>query len=885
MEIEDQSDLVFLLFSRDREELASIFVDSFKGDPNWKNKLRSKHFCQFHLQAFIYALYDEKKLKDAIDVLQDWLINDKNIDFVPNSDYNEYITQIFKVLPSIVESYEKKNLTNTQLLHIAPLYSLINKFFEKHNQYEIKKLNKTTWIAAIESIYAITDKATMNTKVIFYQLFSSYYLLSLIEEKKSAELLRNFLVSFTKDRAASTTLVKKFNSFLGNLFKEFFSFPKDLVKRRFVVHAFYVTREYFMNEDKGFADSFFQASINTIINDFSNLEDNYLRTFNLDFFFEIFTDSIFTCGSYQLDQNFLADQLDEISNICSLVSLGQFDEKSKWYTKFMKYLIDKFDIIIIPNFHSIIQDSPHKIENLDLKIANLVARKPEIALELLDRIVILSELSASHWIYTLINYLSILQIHGVQFMREMHVSNKGKESSVDMKNLKLDLQSLIYCAMTNRPEILCTIACAIGANDMTRQKSDAVSKSEKLSCMRHILMLAFSKQSVTESTLNVFSHHIIPMTHPKSEPYLLSSCLTLIELSFNSTSLFLDPVIFSGFLQVMSPMRSPLLVDLYDLTVDTMRTIPTDPEVAHNLLSKCNKIRTYSVCHNSLITFGESEDSDKYVVVIRGISGIKAFELKDVPPEPKSLKVFEETKKTLVKYEDLGLDKKVGPFDEFPHQAPFEIKNKALSFLLNISAFHNVKYIENPDFTEYDKLCQPIKYKISFVPMEECFPVVEEIGRLIKRTSRAQFEIVNGPDDNAVVSVVFCPSMPGHKHLMDEKSRKIFVCPCGTKFRALCNARFADFERNDKSRKLNMSDIPMRLCAPAELAEFIRIYTYLALCTDGYEPEKKLPRYAEDLVAQYKRRREEMMKMMDSDGQMMRKDVLVEELEELPKLF
>ncbi|EAY23732.1 hypothetical protein TVAG_120700 [Trichomonas vaginalis G3] len=885
MEIKGKKDLIFSLLHSTSKELAAAFVDSFKNDKKWKEKLKSKHFCQMHLQAFIYALYNEDKAEDTIKVLRNWLLNETEIDFVPNEEYNDYITQIIYLLPDVLQVIESKKAFNL----ITIFSNFVNDVFENHLKYPQRKLNKVTWYVSMKAIFEIVNQTqTSNISQKFIALFIKYYFITYLDNMQSREIIENFLEYFSK---GNVQMEVKLRQFISSLFKSFFSFPTDPVERNFIVHSLFVTREM-LKDDKKLGEYFFQIGIDTIISKFSNLDDQYVQTFNLDFVFEIFSESIFNSTS-EMDDFKLADKINSIAKLCSLVSLGQFNELSKWEKKFIKYLKDQFLQVIIPNINKLIVKSHVGIGNLDTRLANLIARKPNIGFELKEIIINLASLSEAHWIYTLTNFIENSYFQVRNFIKEMKDFNSGKEMKVDFDHLVCDLQCLVHCALMNEPILLCNIAQYIAYENITKEMHDSPS------CLKPILMLPFAKSKLVNSVMEIFRLHLSTRANiKKSEPYIISVCIVFIELSYNSTSLLFDPYSFSNLIDIMS-IEDPhngkraFSDDFVELTLDNLRTIPTDPSIANELLKQCSKVKTYSVCNNSILTFGETDSKDKYIAIIRGRSGIKAFELKNIPNDPKNQKQ-EEPKNKILTYSELGLEKPSIPFEEYPQMPPYSIDNPAITFLINLSAFHNIKYVENPDFTEYDKNCEPLLYKISFVSFDNAYNdlhVFDNISKQIRRTARASFEVVYEHDDDAIITVVFMNYLPGLKLLVDESdtSKKIFISPCGNFYRVVCNHRFNEFERNinanKNSKDMSINDFPIRRFSAKNCAEFIRIYAFLSICSDGYEPEKKLPKFADDMMKQDKRRKEELAKLMKLGNASVNQDPILDELNELPNLF
>ena len=895
MKVFSKADLVLNKFSHESSlKTSSIIIKSFlKPNTDWKSRLKTDFNCQFHLQVFLQALFSEIAI-DSVKVLEMWLLSDEHL--VTEESYNSYITQFFSVLPAIFsDSIQSRKDANDII------YEFVKKIYERA-QEENTKFSEETWIKTLTACLTILadQNCVMRHREKFAQLFSDYFLSSQINSKDSSNLIADFTNSCFSP--GSSSVFNAWKSLIKKTVDIFFTFPENKEYRTFIVTTLTLliektkktTSSEALSKDENIYRQFQEYVIQAIKDKlFINQTNIYQQSFSLDPIFSIFADFIFIDS---FSSSF--SELKHISGIFWLISNGTFSETSKWkkpclnYLKWLiKYKDPRFFFAFLNNCSDILIYTPNDFSK---EILNEIEARA-LTIQIDNHI--------GDWTHCFTNLLS----NPNQYKNIISRLSSSIPTFSEYQN-NIFLQKMLYFILCESTELFNKLFMFFEDkfNEWDKQvDSTHITKYILLLGVSSCCGLCFDKspfrKTILEGLLRIAK---------LSTDALIAVCITCLELSRNFQKFFSLPEFLTCFINILKEKE----IEYKDSEIGTffsyvkkfMKFNPTVNKSIEAKITKDMKPNSHlSFGNKSIFSFYDVEKSeaneshkekehqepiktqeenseqgktkgkpeakivegDRMIILSRTCSGITLFNVSEFVSEIKEMSEIG-MKDSILKKDQLELEKVTKPFKLFEFQETKTLNSKALRFLNAFSAIHEVKQIKNADFTEFDKLCSKLQYSVSFVQLSQDSPnflitdnentqefiqFKEKCFDIFHSTSFINFNLVPHIDDSSICTIVYSKEKPNFNLIIPQLNNKhvIYVVPFGNYYTVIT--------RNISLLEVNGSDISAtRLLSPQNTARFLTIYSFLLLTIpssyfNSYDGILK-PRFAKDFVTQCNKR-------------------------------
>ena len=885
MKVSSSADLVFNKFSADStNRISAVVIKSFL-DPktDWKIRLTTDFNCQFHLQVFLQSLFLDIAT-DAIKILDMWLLSEKPL--VSKENYNSYITQFFSVLPAVFSDSGQIRKKSNDLI-----YDFTKKVFERSNG-ENTQFNQNTWVNALSACLSILSdsKCIMRHREKFAQLFSDYYLSSLIDSKNAGVLIGDFTNScFSPD---SSSIFQSWLSLARKTIKIFFTFPTDKNYQQFIVTTFSLLKERAIKSEPGseaickeedIYRQFMEYAVMSIKEKIENDPTHiYKQSFLLDPIFSILGDFIFI-------ENFPPkfNALKHVRDICWLVANGSFSEKSYWQIAVLKYIewLVKYNE---PRFFNAVLNN----------CSEIIAYKSSFGSPIMDAI----EKTAFHieineflgdWTYSFTN---------VKFGPTNKYANTVNRFSVSTPTLNecnenILFQKILYFVLFKSTELFNKLFMFF--EDKYKEWSDNM---EANNISKYILLLGISSSCGLVFDKSPFRktlfEGLIGIAKTSTEA-LIAVCITCLELSHNVQRFYTHAEFITCIINILKEkeieFKGTETGKFFTYVKNFLKYNPSTKElIQKRIIPDMKPFSNFSFSKRSIFSFyetpneskeenKENEDdenrieSNKMVILARTCTGTMIYNLTELE-SPERDAPESKMKETILRKDQLELDKEMKPFKPLKEHETKTIHSKALSFLNGMAAIHEVKQLHGLDFAQFDNISEKLKYNFSFVQLndnekeplitnnegkEEFLSFKEKCFDQFNSSAFIEFNLIPTLDDSSLCTIVYAKKRPNFNFSIPQLNDRhlIYLIPDGNYFQIIArNINFLENHSNDISNP--------RVLSPQNTARFITIYGFLLVTSplshfNLYEGELK-PRFAIDFVNQCNERQQIIEKLIGS---------------------
>lgn len=341
------------IFSEEHaKEIVKSVIDTLI-DSDFSLMLNSDIDIEFALDPLIYS-FKLPEVEGAISIFSRWLIDPSNPAAILNSErYNKYIRQIFDSIPLIFElrkSHTPKALDDTynflKFTITPPKENKTSKDW-KH-PFQPETWNVSLW-CLLKSIRITDPKSDSEIRDKLMALFVDGIIISDLEIEEADQLILTFFdfCFITQSNGQLLHYDKYWYKLFNEIFMQFLTFPTDEKKRNFILNLIKKMKTCSKEFDDKCQDNQSTISINwPILEKFfksamkcvKQVQNDYLINnifkpkLPADSIISLFGDCMFVTPFWDFHI------LDNIKELFSLFSYGEFVRETKWQIIFLKYL-------------------------------------------------------------------------------------------------------------------------------------------------------------------------------------------------------------------------------------------------------------------------------------------------------------------------------------------------------------------------------------------------------------------------------------------------------------------------------------------------------------------------------------------------------------------
>lgn len=779
------------------EEQAKIIVKSVIDtliNADFNKMLNSDIDIDFALEPLLYS-FRLPEVEGSLSIFSRWLVDpSKPSAILDRERYNKYIRQIFDSIPLIYEL--RKNHTSKALDDTFNfLKNTITPFDESVKNTNWKHpFEPETWNSSLQCIIdSICKTDPKNDSDIWDKLmvlFVDGILISDLKIEETDQLVRSFfdLCFIANSNGQLLNYDKYWYKLFNEIFSQFLSFPADEKKRNFILNLIKkmkaCSKEY---ENKCLSKSsitsinwpicekFFTNAMRMIkeLQNQHGINGIFKPKLPAESIIRLFGDCMFVSTFWDFHT------LDNINELFSFFSYGEFNGDNKWHEIFMKYLCflmeKKLWSSLFKVVYGIMNASSHFITqqpSLFSKILNLLLSKASLLdlpyftqvkainnssgmnnrnLMMKPDVIPNTDLLANGaWVSTMSSLLEFSRVDGNKTLEDRILSVIEKFCNCSELPFIIDdfnVYRLFLLANAGKEDLFAKLI----AQKAPTARSLRVERIWDFELLTLAVSPLFMPNFVGKIIENQVIEHVLDnfnCINKFSDRHIFWFLISLMELSMN-TDLFvrnrsiITPLI--AYLNDQKKTRNPdsdvnsfknKLIEIvyYSILIPTVSINDTK-----DFNSKYQKIKTYAI-NDRIFTFGENENSSTFGVIVRGPFGISSFDITEQMTPEKQPTPENTLKENILHRDEI----------KFPSESVFPVYTESLSvsgiipnqrkcipksFLMAMGfssiestfSFHPIKTLDSSSsevseaLNEFDQMCELVSLdvKVSCIHIDD----------------------------------------------------------------------------------------------------------------------------------------------------------------------
>lgn len=690
--------------------------------------LNSEYDIDFALDPLLYS-FRLPEVEGSLSIFSRWLIDPSKPNAILNHErYNKYIRQIFNSIPLIYEL--RKNHTAKALDDTFNfLKKTITPSSDTNDSNWKHPFEPETWSSSLRCIVNSINKTDPKNDTDIWDklmvLFVEGILISDLKIEETDQLINSFFKTcFT---ANSNGQLLNFDKYWYKLFTEIFyqflSFPKDEKKRNFILNLIMIMKSCSKEFENRFLNNSSVIVINWPIREkiftiaMKCIKDVQVQhgingifhsKFAGEAIMHLFGDSMFVSNFWDFHI------LDNIKELFSLFSYGEFDSDSKWPEIFMKYLcflmekkawnslfkvvygiMNASSLFVAQNpslFSKILNLLLSRASSLDLPYFTLVNNNNSNSSSSINSASLLMKpdvipnpnlFASGAWVSTMSSLLEFSRVEENRTLEDRILAVIEKFCNCSELPFIIDdfnVYRLFLLANAGKEDLFAKLI----AQKAPTARSLRVERIWDF----ELLILAFSPLFMPDFVGKIIEKQVMENilanfnSNEFSDRHIFWFLITLLELSI-STDLFVrNRTIIARLVAFLIDQRrqrkatetsKPKNMNWFiNKMIEIVYYIILVPTIscanAKEFNSKYQKIKIYAT-NDRIFTFGENEESNTFGLIVRGPFGISSFDITEAMTPVKQPTAENTLKENILHRDEI----------QFPEESVFPVYKDTLS--------------------------------------------------------------------------------------------------------------------------------------------------------------------------------------------------------------